>query len=206
MQPPTTALLCSAAFRATLPPHPASLPLHSEPPASSSLPLAEESADTDSAYMRGNLQSKQRYLHSQHFSNSVSSLNWPKMPAECLCILLDCLDPEKIPLFGWPKPMVWTTIPRTVTGAGHPLSADITQQVEWIQFCWPYLTHDTPLVLLWPGRHWNNIWKCWRGIRHRPGGRQALMNSDTRAAGTRTMLAVSPLHDMALSPEKVVRL
>lgn len=99
--------------------------------------------------------------------------------------------------------MVWTSILGTVTGASHPLSSDIAQWVEWIQFSWPFLTHDTPLVLLWPGRHWNNIWK---GIRHRQQGSTALMNSDNGAAGTCIWLVVSLLCGTALSPEEVVRL
>lgn len=44
MQPPTTVPLCSAAFRATPPPRPASFPLHSEYSVSS-LRLEEEMAD-----------------------------------------------------------------------------------------------------------------------------------------------------------------
>lgn len=85
MQPPTTEPLCSAAFRATPPPRPASFPLHSEFSVSSSLLLAKEMADIDRAYLGSKLQPNHLrskmlfwiYLSSQHFSNFVSSSRCP---------------------------------------------------------------------------------------------------------------------------------
>lgn len=85
MQPPTTAPLCSAAFRATPPPCPASFPLHSELSVSSSILLPKEMADIHKAYLGSKLQSNHlrskmlfwRYLSSQHFSNFVSSSRCP---------------------------------------------------------------------------------------------------------------------------------
>ncbi len=193
-------------------PRPASFPLHSELSVSSSLPLAEEMADIDRASSGGMLQSKHlgskmpfgRYLHSPHFSNSVSFLNWPKMPSRVSLCITRLFGARGTPLFGWLKTAGWTTIAGTVTKANHLLSTDITKRVERIQFSWPHLTRDTPLVLLWPGRHWNNIRKCCRGITHRqkrmPGPDELWHWS------SRNVLAVSLPRGAALSPEEVVRL